>query len=68
MPGFQAKCVAKIREFRRRGVTIVFVSHELKHVGELCDRAVVVADNRAAFVGDVPAAVAFYDGIRQVAR
>jgi lipopolysaccharide transport system ATP-binding protein len=61
---FQAKCVDKIREFQRRGVTIVFVSHELKHVNELCDRAVVIADTRAAFVGDVPSAVAFYDGLR----
>ena len=57
---FQAKCVDKIREFRRRGVTIVFVSHELQHVRELCDRAVVIADRRAAFIGDVPSAIAHY--------
>jgi lipopolysaccharide transport system ATP-binding protein len=61
---FQAKCVEKIREFRRRGVTIVFVSHDLKHVSELCDRAVVIADRHAAFVGDVPAAIAQYDSAR----
>jgi lipopolysaccharide transport system ATP-binding protein len=61
---FREKCVDKIREFQRRGVTIVFVSHELKHVNELCDRAVVIADTRAAFVGDVPSAIACYDGIR----
>ncbi len=64
---FQAKCIAKIHEFRRRGVTIVFVSHELKHIRELCDRAVVVAEHRAAFAGDVPAAIAFYDGMRSIA-
>jgi lipopolysaccharide transport system ATP-binding protein len=57
---FQEKCIDKIREFQRRGVTIVFVSHELKQIRELCDRAVVVADHRAAFVGDVPAAIAYY--------
>jgi lipopolysaccharide transport system ATP-binding protein len=57
---FQAKCIDKIREFRRHGVTIVFVSHELKHIRDLCDRAVVVADHRAAFVGDVPMAIAHY--------
>jgi lipopolysaccharide transport system ATP-binding protein len=61
---FQEKCIDKIREFQRRGVTIVFVSHELRHVSELCDRAVVVADSRAAFVGDVPAAIARYEAIR----
>ena len=66
--GFQAKCIDKIREFQRRGVTIVFVSHELKHVSELCDRAVVIADNRAAFVGDVPAAIAHYEAIRPAAH
>ncbi len=60
---FQAKCIVKIREFRRRGVTIVFVSHELKHVSELCDRAVVMADRRAGFVGDVPTAVAYYENM-----
>ena len=65
---FQAKCIAKIHEFRNRGVTIVFVSHELKHIRELCDRAVVVADRRAAFVGDIPAAIAFYDGTQQGAN
>lgn len=57
---FQAKCVDKIREFRHRGVTIVFVSHELHHVRDLCDRAVVVADRRAAFIGDVSSAIAHY--------
>ena len=64
---FQAKCVEKIRDFQRRGVTIVFVSHELAHIRELCDRAVVVADHRAAFVGEVPAAIAYYDSARVAA-
>jgi lipopolysaccharide transport system ATP-binding protein len=66
--GFQAKCIAKIGEFRSRGVTIVFVSHELKHVKELCDRAVVVADHRAAFVGEVAVAIAQYEAARESAH
>jgi lipopolysaccharide transport system ATP-binding protein len=61
---FQAKCVEKIREFRRRGVTIVFVSHELHHVRDLCDRAVVVADRGATFIGDVPTAIAHYAALQ----
>ena len=64
---FQAKCVEKIRDFQRRGVTIVFVSHELAQIRELCDRAVVVADHRAAFVGEVPAAIAYYESARVAA-
>jgi lipopolysaccharide transport system ATP-binding protein len=65
---FQAKCIDKIREFQRRGVTIVFVSHELQQIREICDRAVVVADHRAAFVGDVPAAIAHYEAMQAAAR
>ena len=40
---FQAKCIDKIREFRRRGVTTVFVSHNLDQVAMLCDRAIVLS-------------------------
>lgn len=65
---FQAKCIGKIREFQQRGVTIVFVSHELKQIREICNRAVVVADRRAAFVGDVPAAIAHYEAMQAAAR
>ena len=65
---FQAKCIGKIREFQQRGVTIVFVSHELKQIREICNRAVVVADHRAAFAGDVPAAIAYYEAMQAAAR
>lgn len=37
---FQAKCRARIAEMKARGVTILFVSHDLPRVQEVCDRAV----------------------------
>jgi ABC-2 type transport system ATP-binding protein len=36
---FQEKCLKKIREFKERGTTIVFVTHAPKQVAELCDYA-----------------------------
>jgi lipopolysaccharide transport system ATP-binding protein len=39
---FQQRCVAKLREFQERGVTVVFVSHDLGAVKTLCDRAVLL--------------------------
>ena len=36
---FQERCIDRMREFRRAGVTIVFVSHNLQAVAQLCDRA-----------------------------
>ena len=35
---FQKKCIKKIDEFKKKGKTIVFVSHDLKPVEEICDR------------------------------
>lgn len=37
---FQRKCFDRIAEFRRRGKTIIFVSHGLPMVEYLCDRVV----------------------------
>lgn len=37
---FQRKCFDKIKELKGRGITIVYVSHDLKSVEELCDRVV----------------------------
>lgn len=37
---FQQRCVARMAEFKRAGVTLVFVSHNLQAVAELCDRAI----------------------------
>jgi len=37
---FQEKCMARMRQFRERGTTILFVSHSLPSVANLCDRAI----------------------------
>jgi hypothetical protein len=37
---FQVKCLKKAEELRRCGVTVLFVSHDMDAVRELCDRAI----------------------------
>jgi lipopolysaccharide transport system ATP-binding protein len=37
---FQQKCVERMQEFKRQGVAIAFVSHNLQAVATLCERAV----------------------------
>ena len=39
---FGEKCLAKVREFQQRGVTIVIVSHSLDMVREFCRRAILL--------------------------
>jgi lipopolysaccharide transport system ATP-binding protein len=36
---FQEKCIARLKEYKRRGVAVMFVSHNMQAVSELCDRA-----------------------------
>jgi energy-coupling factor transporter ATP-binding protein EcfA2 len=39
---FQKRCVERMHGFKRQGVSIVFVSHNLQAVSELCDEALFV--------------------------
>jgi ABC-type polysaccharide/polyol phosphate transport system ATPase subunit len=57
---FQRKCFAKIAEFKRRGGTIVFVSHDAQAVERLCDRAVLLRQGEVAFDGPTREAIARY--------
>jgi ABC-type polysaccharide/polyol phosphate transport system ATPase subunit len=39
---FQKKCMERIIDFRRRGKTIIFVSHAMETVKKLCTRAILL--------------------------
>ena len=49
---FSAKCVAKIQEMKYRGVTLIFVTHQLGQVRSLCDRALWLDHGEVQAVGD----------------
>jgi lipopolysaccharide transport system ATP-binding protein len=57
---FQRKCFGKIFEFKQRGGTIVFVSHDAAAVARLCPRAVLLRDGRLEFDGPTREAVTQY--------
>jgi len=57
---FQRKCFGKIAEFKNRGGTIVFVSHDAHAVERLCDRAVLLRQGELAFDGSTREAIAAY--------
>ena len=48
---FQEKCLAKMDEFRRSGVTIVVVSHSMDLVTEFCDRVLLIDAGRVTGEG-----------------
>jgi ABC-type polysaccharide/polyol phosphate transport system ATPase subunit len=49
---FSQKCIAKIQEMKYRGVTLVFVTHQLEQVRNLCDRALWLDHGEMQAIGD----------------
>ena len=48
---FQEKCLTKMREFQKRGVAIVFVSHDLALVQQFCHRGLWLDSGRIVAEG-----------------
>lgn len=48
---FQARCLQRIEELKRRGTTMVVVSHDLGAVEQLSDRAILIEGGRLAADG-----------------
>jgi hypothetical protein len=57
---FQRRCFGKIFEFKQRGGTIVFVSHDAAAVERLCERAVLLREGRVEVDGPTHEALARY--------
>ena len=48
---FQRKCFAYFKDLKRKGKTVVFVSHDMGAIREYCDRAVLIEKNEIVFSG-----------------
>jgi ABC-2 type transport system ATP-binding protein/lipopolysaccharide transport system ATP-binding protein len=57
---FQKKCMERMRRFRERGVTILYVTHGLDTVHELCDYAAWIDRGRLRYFGDSQRVVAMF--------
>ena len=57
---FQRKCFGRIFEFKQRGGTIVFVSHDAVAVERLCERAVLLQAGEVTFDGPAHEAIVLY--------
>jgi ABC-2 type transport system ATP-binding protein len=49
---FQRRCIDRVRAFQREGRTIVFVTHALDLVRQICDRAVMLHHGRVHAAGE----------------
>ena len=60
---FVNRCVQKFEELRRRGVTVLLVTHDVGLVKLLCDRAMLLYRGRALAQGDPNDVVNRYNGL-----
>ena len=62
--GFQTKCLAQMYEFKRKGVTMLFVSHSMEDIERICDKVMLIDDHRMKMIGDPQAVLAFANCMR----
>lgn len=60
---FQNKCIDKIKEIKRNGKTIVFVSHDKHQVESICDKVIVLEHGKKRFDGNVTEGLQYYDSL-----
>lgn len=60
---FQKKCISKMRELAiDENRTVLYVSHNMSTIQELCDRCIVLEHGKKVFDGDVDEAIKLYMG------
>ncbi len=60
---FQLKCFKKFQEFKDRGKTILFVTHNVSDVLKNCTKTIILENGRKTFDGDVKEGVELYKKI-----
>jgi ABC-type polysaccharide/polyol phosphate transport system ATPase subunit len=66
---FQIKCHAKMEELRKKGTSLILVSHNMEAIRKVCDRGLVMYRGENIFLGSSSEAViAYSETIRKAAK
>lgn len=57
---FQERCLERVREAGRAGMTVLFVSHDMAAVGRLCDRVLWLSTGRIVQLGEPQEVIGAY--------
>ena len=64
---FQKKCLQRMRDAAtEEGKTVLYVSHNMNTIRELCDRCIVLDHGRVIYDGNVEKAIEIYTGVNDV--
>ena len=67
---FQQKCLTKMADIARKGNTVLYVSHNMRTVSQLCNRGLYLENGHLTYDGTVERAMELYGGssARSVSR
>ena len=58
---FQKKCLNRMKDAaKKEGRTVLYVSHNMNTIRQLCDRCIVLSKGKVVYEGDVESAIAVY--------
>ncbi len=57
---FQRKCIDKMMNIADSGKTILYVSHQMNTIQQLCDRVIVLKEGKVIYDGDVEKGIEIY--------
>lgn len=57
---FQRKCIDKMMNIADSGKTILYVSHQMQTIQQLCDRVIVLKEGKVIYDGDVEKGIEIY--------
>lgn len=59
---FQQKCISKMSDIARAGRAVLYVSHNMRTVSQLCNRGIYLESGRVNYDGTVEHAIELYGG------
>ena len=57
---FQNKCIGKMQDISNTGRTVLFVSHNLNSIKNLCTKGLLIENGEAAYYGDIDTTISKY--------
>jgi lipopolysaccharide transport system ATP-binding protein len=57
---FQKKCLTKMADFRRNGITIVFISHSVSNIERICQRVLWLEDRTVKMLDDTATVMNYF--------
>ena len=57
---FQNKCIEKMKDLANSGRTVLYVSHNMDTIRNLCNRCIVLSKGKLVYDGDVETSISYY--------